>query len=79
MKIISSVLLSLGYEHWKQKMLENEKFRQENQMYLLAYEHEEPSKTTTFLEYKEILSLTTAAGAMLESSYTQATVSQYKF
>ena len=41
MKIIMSVELSLGYNNWKEKFLANEKFRQENQIGLLAYGHEE--------------------------------------
>tara|TARA_A100001011_G_C14156981_1_gene776532 strand:- start:654 stop:923 length:270 start_codon:yes stop_codon:yes gene_type:complete len=41
MKIIMSVELSLGYKNWKEKFLANEKFRQENQIDLLAYGHEE--------------------------------------
>lgn len=40
MKTIMNVELSLGYAHWKKLMLENESFRQENQMNLLAYGNE---------------------------------------
>ena len=44
MKIITNVELSLGYQHWKKLMLENESFRQENEIKLLAYGHEEDNE-----------------------------------
>ena len=44
MKIITTVELSRGYQHWKQKILENGKFRQENQINLVAHGHEEDNE-----------------------------------
>ena len=81
MKIISSVELSLGYEHWKQKMLDNEKFRQENQMYLLAYGHEEENQNkvwvvmevpsmehmASIINKPEMIKLREEAGAIIET------------
>ena len=81
MKIISSVELSLGYEHWKQKMLDNEKFRQENQMYLLAYGHEEENENkvwvvmevpsmehmASIINKPEMIKLREEAGAIIET------------
>ena len=49
MKIITNVELSLGYEHWKQKMLENESFRVENKMNLLAYGHEDGNENKVWV------------------------------
>ena len=49
MKIITNVELSLGYEHWKQKMLENESFRLENKMNLLAYGHEDGNENKVWV------------------------------
>ena len=81
MKIISSVELSLGYEHWKQKMLDNEKFRQENQMHLLAYGHEEENENkvwvvmevpsmehmASIINKPEMIKLREEAGAIIET------------
>ena len=81
MKIISSVELSLGYEHWKQRMLDNEKFRQENQMYLLAYGHEEENENkvwvvmevpsmehmASIINKPEMIKLREEAGAIIET------------
>ena len=44
MKIISSVELSKGYEHWRGMFLANEDFRQEHGINVLAYGHEEGNK-----------------------------------
>ena len=44
MKIISSVQLSKGYEHWRGMFLANEDFRQEHGINVLAYGHEEGNK-----------------------------------
>ena len=49
MKIITNVELSLGYEHWKLKMLENESFRLENKMNLLAYSHEDGNENKVWV------------------------------
>ena len=49
MKIITNVELSLGYEHWKQKMLENGSFRLENKMNLLAYGHEDGNENKVWV------------------------------
>ena len=40
MKVITSVELSKGYEHWKELFLSNEDFRKENQINVVAYGHE---------------------------------------
>ena len=40
MKVITSVELSKGYEHWKELFLSNEDFRQKNQINVVAYGHE---------------------------------------
>ena len=63
MKIIINVELSLGYQHWKKLMLENEKFRQENQMQLLAYGHEEGNENKVWA-VMEVPSLEHMAGMM---------------
>ena len=59
MKIITNVELSLGYQHWKKLMLENEKFRQENQIQLLAYGHEEgnENKAGAIIETQKMIKL----------------------
>ena len=44
MKIISSVELSKGYEHWRDLFLANENFRQDHGINVLAYGHEEGNK-----------------------------------
>ena len=44
MKIISSVELSKGYEHWRDLFLANENFRQNHGINVLAYGHEEGNK-----------------------------------
>ena len=44
MKIITSVELSKGYEHWRGMFLANEDFRQEHGINVLAYGHEEGNK-----------------------------------
>ena len=49
MKTIMNVELSLGYQHWKKLMLENESFRQKNQMNLLAYGHEEGNENKVWV------------------------------
>ena len=49
MKIITNVELSLGYEHWKLKMLENESFRAENKMNPLAYGHEDGNENKVWV------------------------------
>ena len=81
MKIISNVELSLGYEHWKQKMLENENFRQENQLYLLAYGHEDGNENkvwvvmdvpsmehmASIINKPEMIKLRKEAGAIIET------------
>ena len=81
MKIISNVELSLGYEHWKQKMLENEKFRQENKMHLLAYGYEEGNENkvwvvmevpsmehmASIINKPEMIKLREEAGAIIET------------
>ena len=36
MKVITSVELSKGYEHWKELFLSNEDFRQKNQINVVA-------------------------------------------
>ncbi|MDG2299143.1 MAG: hypothetical protein P8L40_05925 [Planktomarina sp.] len=63
MKIITNVELSLGYEHWKKLMLENEKFRQENQINLLAYGHEEGNENKVWA-VTEVPSMEHLAGVM---------------
>lgn len=63
MKIITNVELSLGYQHWKKLMLENEKFRQENQIQLLAYGHEEGNENKVWV-VMEVPSLEHMAGVM---------------
>ena len=81
MKIISNVELSLSYEHWKQKMLENEKFRLENEIFLLAYGHEKDNEKKVWvvmevpsLEHMariinkpEMVKLREEAGAIIET------------
>ena len=44
MKIISSVELSKGYEHWRDMFLANENFRKDHGINVLAYGHEEGNK-----------------------------------
>ena len=44
MKIISSVELSKGYEHWRDLFLANENFRKDHGINVLAYGHEEGNK-----------------------------------
>jgi hypothetical protein len=63
MKIITNVELSLGYQHWKKLMLENKKFRQENQIQLLAYGHEEGNENKVWV-VMEVPSLEHMAGVM---------------
>jgi hypothetical protein len=63
MKIITNVELSLGYQHWKKLMLENEKFRQKNQIQLLAYGHEEGNENKVWV-VMEVPSLEHMAGVM---------------
>ena len=81
MKIITNVELAQGYEHWKQKMLENESFRQRNQMYLLAYGHEEGNENkvwvvmdvpsmehmASIIDKPEMIKLREEAGAIIET------------
>jgi hypothetical protein len=63
MKTIMNVELSLGYEHWKKLMLENESFRQENQMNLLAYGHEEGNENKVWV-VMDVPSMEHMAGVM---------------
>ena len=81
MKIITNVELSLGYEHWKQKMLENESFRLENKMNLLAYGHEDGNENKVWvvmdvpsmehmasvINKPEMIKLREEAGAIIET------------
>ena len=81
MKIIMSIELSLGYNNWKEKFLANEKFRQENQIGLLAYGHEEGNENKIWvvmeapsIEYiasvinkPEMIKLRQDAGAIIET------------
>ena len=81
MKIITNVELSLGYEHWKQKMLENESFRVENKMNLLAYGHEDGNENKVWvvmdvpsmehmasvINKREMIKLREEAGASIET------------
>jgi ssDNA-binding replication factor A large subunit len=81
MKIITNVELSLGYEHWKQKMLENESFRVENKMILLAYGHEDGNENKVWvvmdvpsmehmasvINKPEMIKLREEAGAIIET------------
>jgi hypothetical protein len=81
MKIITNVELSLGYEHWKQKMLENESFRVENNMNLLAYDHEDGNENKVWvvmdvpsmehmasvINKPEMIKLREEAGAIIET------------
>jgi ssDNA-binding replication factor A large subunit len=81
MKIITNVELSLGYEHWKQKMLENESFRVENKMNLLAYGHEDGNENKVWvvmdvpsmehmasvINKPEMIKLREEAGAIIET------------
>ena len=81
MKIITHVELSLGYEHWKQKMLENESFRLENKMNLLAYSHEDGNENKVWvvmdvpsmehmasvINKPEMIKLREEAGAIIET------------
>ena len=81
MKIITNVKLSRGYQHWKQKMLENEKFRQENQINLVAYGHEEDNENkvwavmdvpsmehmASIINKPEMIKLREEAGAIIET------------
>jgi len=81
MLILTNVELSLGYEHWKEKMLANEPFRQANNIKLLAYGYEEdnPAKVwavieTPSLEHMmglmnapEMVKLREEAGAIVET------------
>ena len=81
MKIITSVELSLGYEHRKQKMLENESFRLENKMNLLAYGHEDGNENKVWvvmdvpsmehmasvINKPEMIKLREEAGAIIET------------
>ena len=81
MKIITHVELSLGYEHWKQKMLENESFRLENKMNLLAYGHEDGNENKVWvvmdvpsmehmasvINKPEMIKLREEAGAIIET------------
>ncbi len=81
MKIIMSVELSLGYNNWKEKFLANEKFRQENQIGLLAYGHEEGNENKIWVVMEapslayiasainkpEMIKLRQDAGAIIET------------
>ena len=81
MKIITNVELSLGYEHWKQRMLENESFRVENKMNLLAYGHEDGNENKVWvvmdvpsmehmasvINKPEMIKLREEAGAIIET------------
>ena len=81
MKIITNVESSLGYEHWKQKMLENESFRVENKMNLLAYGHEDGNENKVWvvmdvpsmehmasvINKPEMIKLREEAGAIIET------------
>jgi hypothetical protein len=81
MKIITNVELSLGYEHWKQKMLENESFRVENNMNLLAYGYEDGNENKVWVVMEvpsmehmasvinkpEMIKLREEAGAIIET------------
>ena len=81
MKIITNVELSLGYEHWKLKMLENESFRLENKMNLLAYSHEDGNENKVWvvmdvpsmehmasvINKPEMIKLREEAGAIIET------------
>ena len=73
--------MSLGYEHWKQKMLENESFRVENKMNLLAYGHEDGNENKVWvvmdvpsmehmasvINKREMIKLREEAGASIET------------
>ena len=63
MKIITNVELSLGYQHWKKLMLENESFRQENEIKLLAYGHVEGNENKVWA-VTEVPSMEHMAGVM---------------
>ena len=81
MKVISNVELSLGYTHWKQKMLENEEFRLKNDIFLLAYGHEEGNENKVWvvmdvpsmehmariINKPEMIKLREEAGAIIET------------
>ena len=81
MKIITNVELSLGYQHWKKLMLENEGFRQENEIKLLAYGHEENNENKVWavtevpsmehmasvMNKPEMIKIREEAGAILET------------
>ena len=81
MKIISNVELSLGYPHWKKKMLANEQFRKENKINLIAFGHEEDNENKVWvvmdvpsmehmanvISKPEMVKLREEAGAILET------------
>ena len=81
MKVITSVELSKGYEHWKELFLSNEDFRQKNQINVVAYGHEEDNENKVWavmdipsmehmmslINEPEMIKLREEAGAILET------------
>ncbi|MDC3002929.1 hypothetical protein OAZ20_02465 [Paracoccaceae bacterium] len=81
MKIISSVELSKGYEHWRDLFLANENFRQDHGINVLAYGHEEGNKDKVWIcmevesmekmmstvDKPEMIKLREEAGAKIET------------
>ena len=81
MKIISSVELSKGYEHWRGLFLANENFRKDHGINVLAYGHEEGNKDKVWVcmevesmekmmstvDKPEMIKLREEAGAKIET------------
>ena len=81
MKVITSVELSKGYEHWKELFLSNEDFRKENQINVVAYGHEAENENKVWavmdipsmehmmglMNKPEMTKLREEAGAILET------------
>ena len=81
MKVITSVELSKGYEHWKELFLSNEDFRKENQINVVAYGHEAENENKvlfklawgfkslmmSLINEPEMIKLREEAGAILET------------
>ena len=81
MKIISSVELSKGYEHWRDLFLANENFRKDHGINVLAYGHEEGNKDKVWVcmevesmekmmstvDKPEMIKLREEAGAKIET------------
>jgi hypothetical protein len=81
MKVITSVELSKGYEHWKELFLSNEDFRQKNQINVVAYGHEADNENKVWavmdipsmehmmslINEPEMIKLREEAGAILET------------